>query len=39
MDLGEAGQEGMEWIHMAEDRDQWCAIVNMVMNLGFHKRW
>jgi hypothetical protein len=24
---------GMEWIDMAQDRDRWRALVNMVMNL------
>jgi hypothetical protein len=28
---------GMDWIDLAQDRDQWLALVNMVMNLGFHK--
>jgi hypothetical protein len=33
MDLREIGWEGMDWIHMTEDRDQWRALVNTVMNL------
>jgi hypothetical protein len=33
MDIRVAGWEGMEWIHLAEDRDQWRALVNTVMNL------
>jgi hypothetical protein len=33
VDLGEMSWEGMEWIHMAQDRDQLRAIVNTVMNL------
>jgi hypothetical protein len=24
---------GMDWIHLAQARDQWRALVNMVMNL------
>jgi hypothetical protein len=32
MDLKEIGWGGMDWIDMAEDRDQWRALVNMVMN-------
>jgi hypothetical protein len=27
----------MNWIHLAEDRDEWRALVNTVMNLLFHK--
>jgi hypothetical protein len=27
-----AGQ-GMEWIQLAQDRDQWWGLVSMVMNL------
>jgi hypothetical protein len=33
MDLREIGLGGMDWIDLAQDRDQWRAIVNMVMNL------
>jgi hypothetical protein len=33
MDLGKTGWEGMDWIDLAEDRDQWRALVNAVMNL------
>jgi hypothetical protein len=25
--------EGVDWIHLAQDRDQWQALVNTVMNL------
>jgi hypothetical protein len=32
MDLGEIAWEGVEWIHLAQDRDQWQAVVNTVMN-------
>jgi hypothetical protein len=27
-----------DWIHVPENRDQWRAVVNMVMNLRFQKR-
>jgi hypothetical protein len=33
MDLREIGGEDMVWIDLAEDRDQWNALVNTVMNL------
>jgi hypothetical protein len=33
MDLREIGSEGVDWMHLAQDRDQWWALVNMVMNL------
>jgi hypothetical protein len=33
MDLEEIGWGGVEWIHLAEDRDRWRALVNAVMNL------
>jgi hypothetical protein len=33
MDLREIGRGGMDWIDLAQDRDQWRALVNTVMNL------
>jgi hypothetical protein len=33
MDLREIGWGGMDWSDLAQDRDQWRALVNMVMNL------
>jgi hypothetical protein len=33
MDLKEIGWDGMDWIDLAQDRDQLRALVNMVMNL------
>jgi hypothetical protein len=33
MDLGEIGRNGREWIELAQDMDQWRALVNTVMNL------
>jgi hypothetical protein len=33
MDLRETGWDGVDWMDMAHDRDQWRALVN----IGFHK--
>jgi hypothetical protein len=33
IDLREIGLDGIYWIDVAQDRDQWRAHVNMVMNL------
>jgi hypothetical protein len=33
IDLREIGWDGMDWIDLAQDRDQWRALVNTVMNL------
>jgi hypothetical protein len=33
MDLREIGWGVVEWIDLAEDRDRWQAVVNVVMNL------
>jgi hypothetical protein len=33
MDLREIGLDDMDWIDLAQDRDQWRALVNTVMNL------
>jgi hypothetical protein len=33
MDLREIGFEDVDWIHLAQDRDRWRALVNTVMNL------
>jgi hypothetical protein len=38
IDLTEIGWEGVGWIHLAQYRDQWWALVNMVMNLQVPKR-
>jgi hypothetical protein len=33
MDLRERAMDGANWIHLAQDRVQWRAFVNTVMNL------
>jgi hypothetical protein len=37
IDLREIEWDDMDWIDLAADRDQWRALVNTVMNLGFQK--
>ena len=37
MDRHEVGCGDMDWIELAHERDRWRALVNAVMNLGFHK--
>jgi hypothetical protein len=32
MDLSETGWENVDWMHLDQDRDQWWALVNKVMN-------
>jgi hypothetical protein len=32
MDLMEIGWEAVDWIHVAQERDQWWAVINTVMN-------
>jgi hypothetical protein len=33
IDLREIGWDGMDWMDLAQDRDQWRVLVNKVMNL------
>jgi hypothetical protein len=33
IDLREIVWENVDWMHLAQDREQWCALVNMIMNL------
>jgi hypothetical protein len=35
MDLREIGWDGVDWIDVAQDRDQWRVLVNTIMNLRF----
>jgi hypothetical protein len=32
MDLEETGWDAVDWIGLAQDRDKWKSLVNMVMN-------
>jgi hypothetical protein len=34
MDLREIGWGSMGWINLAQDRDQWRALVNTLMKIG-----
>jgi hypothetical protein len=33
IDLREIGWDGVDWVVLAQDRDQWRALVNTVMKL------
>jgi hypothetical protein len=33
MDLRELGWSGMDWIHLAQDKNKWRALVKKVINL------
>jgi hypothetical protein len=37
IDFRDTALEGVDWMHLTEDRDQWWALVNTVMNLRFSK--
>ncbi|KAJ4443767.1 hypothetical protein ANN_05545 [Periplaneta americana] len=40
MDLREVGYDGIDWINLAQDRDQWRAYVRAAMNLRImEKKW
>jgi hypothetical protein len=32
MCLNKVGTEGVDWFHVAQDRDRWLAVLNTVMN-------
>jgi hypothetical protein len=33
MELNEIGWEDMDWIHLAQDREKWCGVMYVIMNL------
>jgi hypothetical protein len=33
MDLGKIGWDGVDWVDLSPDRDQWRALVKMVVEL------
>jgi hypothetical protein len=37
IDLREMECEGVDWMHLAQDREQWRVLVNTVMNLQVPK--
>jgi hypothetical protein len=30
--------DAVDWIHLAQDRDEWRAVLNTVMTFGFHEK-
>jgi hypothetical protein len=38
MDLGEVGFGDVDWIHLAQDRDRWRALVSTAMSLRHKMR-
>jgi hypothetical protein len=39
MDFKEKGWGGMDWIHLAQDRDLWRYLVNMAMHLRVRRNF
>jgi hypothetical protein len=37
MDLGEVAWDDVDWIGLGQDRNRWRALVNSVLNFGFHE--
>jgi hypothetical protein len=37
--IKDIGCDGVDWINVAQSRDQLGALGNMVMTFGFYKRW
>jgi hypothetical protein len=38
MGLRKIGLEGLDWSHVVQDMDIWCALVYTVMNIGIPKK-
>jgi hypothetical protein len=38
MEVKVTGKEDVDWINLSQNRAQWQAVVNRVMNLTYHKR-
>jgi hypothetical protein len=39
MDPGKIGWEGVDWMHLADDRDHWRYLVNTIMKLRIKEKW
>jgi hypothetical protein len=39
MNLGEIRWGGMDWINLGQERDQWTALVNTIINLRVPKNF
>ena len=39
MDIQKILREGMDWIHLGQDREKWRAVMNAVMTLVCHQMW
>jgi hypothetical protein len=39
MDLREIGGDGLDWVDVAQDRDQWRALVSTVLNRREFLEW
>jgi hypothetical protein len=39
IDSREIGWGGMDWIHLAQDRERWPALMNVAKTFSFHEMW